>query len=134
MQDRPPALFDLHLYPEGVSDQDLESMRFFGVEAALATTHYALPAITPRKLLAQFDRLISEQLPRMERAGIRAYAAVGKLGSEGLVFNSEMGSGAGDLTALARAVSLLKKAGLSERLSARVRWKNARAFLKLPDD
>ncbi len=261
MRETPPALFDLQLYPEGVSDQDLESMRFFGVEAALATVHYALPEVTPKKLIGQFDRLISVQLPRMERAGIRAYAALGldprslprrgleevlqslphyikggrvvallaglhhgggaeeealqgqlalarrlklplllhtpqhhkapitrrllsilrgsgippqralinhadgktlrpvrecghyagltlhpdalsgeravawvrRLGSEGLIFNSELGSGAGDLTALARAVNLLKKAGLSERISARVRWKNAREFLRLSD-
>jgi predicted metal-dependent TIM-barrel fold hydrolase len=259
MPGNPPALFDLHIYPEGIGDQDLESMRFFGVEAALATAHYALPAVNARNLLDQFDRLFSVQLPRLERAGIQPYAALGidprclprrgldevlqrlpqyfsggrvlaicsgfqsgdeaeeealqahlglarqlalpvllqtphhrkapltrrllsllrdsdlppqqvlmnhadgktirpiracghyagltlhpdamsgeraigwirRLGSQGVILGSQMGSGAGDLAALARAVNLLRKTGLSERLSTRVRWSNARAFLKL---
>ena len=34
-----PSLFDAHLHPEALSDQDLESMRFFGVERALVVAH-----------------------------------------------------------------------------------------------
>ncbi len=33
-------LFDAHLHPEALSDQDLESMRFFGVERALVVAHH----------------------------------------------------------------------------------------------
>ncbi|HZH04166.1 MAG TPA: hydrolase TatD, partial [Myxococcaceae bacterium] len=62
----------------------------------------------------------------------RAVAWVRRLGSERLVFNSEMGSGAGDLTSVARSVHLMARGKLSESVSARVRWKNAVEFLHLP--
>lgn len=69
-------LFDAHLHPESLSDQDLESMRFFGVERALVVAHhFAEP--TPKALRQHFDDLVGRQLPRLERLGIRAYAALG---------------------------------------------------------
>lgn len=69
-------LFDAHLHPEALSDQDLESMRFFGVERALVVAHH-LPEPTPKALRKHFDDLMLRQLPRLERLGIRAWAALG---------------------------------------------------------
>jgi len=72
----PPPIFDAHLHPESLSDQDLESMRFFGVERALVVAHH-FPEPTSKALLRHFDDLVERQLPRLERVGIRAYAALG---------------------------------------------------------
>jgi predicted metal-dependent TIM-barrel fold hydrolase len=71
-----PLLFDAQLHPEGLTDQDLESMRLFGVTAALVPAHHFAPA-TARGLMAHFDDIVERQLPRLEKAGIRAYAALG---------------------------------------------------------
>lgn len=71
-----PPLFDAQVHPGGLTDQDLESMRLFGVEAALVPAHHFPPA-TVRGLTEHFDEIVERQLPRLERAGIRAYAALG---------------------------------------------------------
>lgn len=70
-------VFDTHLYPEGLSDRDLETLRFFGVSHALCTIHPSRPQPSPKELLGQFDRLVRREIPRLEGAGIRALAAVG---------------------------------------------------------
>jgi predicted metal-dependent TIM-barrel fold hydrolase len=77
MADEPAALFDAHLHPEGLTDQDLETLRVFGVSAALVAAHHAPIDSTSRDILAHFDSILSVQLPRLERQSIRAYAAIG---------------------------------------------------------
>ncbi|RKH22123.1 hydrolase TatD [Corallococcus praedator] len=72
----PLPLFDAHLHPEALTDQDLESMRFFGVERALVVAHH-FPEATAKGLRQHFDHLVERQLPRLERLGIRAWAALG---------------------------------------------------------
>jgi uncharacterized protein len=72
-----PSIFDAHLHPEGLTDRDIESLQIFGVSAALVAAHHAPPDSTPRAILAHFDSILGVQLPRLERRGIRAYAAVG---------------------------------------------------------
>ena len=69
-------LFDAHLHPEALSDQDLESMRFFGVERALVVAHH-FPDPTPKAMRLHFEAILQKQLPRLERLGIRAWAALG---------------------------------------------------------
>ena len=69
-------LFDAHLHPETLSDLDLESLRAFGVERAVALGHH-FPEPTSRGLRAHFRDLLEVQLPRLERAGIRGYLALG---------------------------------------------------------
>lgn len=76
MPEQAPPIFDAQLHPEGLTDQDLESMRLFGVQAALVAAHH-FPEASARALLAHFDDIVARQLPRLERAGIRAYAALG---------------------------------------------------------
>lgn len=73
---RPDAIFDGHVDPTGLSDQDLESMRFFGVERALAFLG-PIPDPSPKRLREGFERLLHKELPRLARAGIHAYAALG---------------------------------------------------------
>jgi hypothetical protein len=73
----PKPLFDAHLHPEGLSDQDLETLRHFGVQAAVAVAHHSPKEATAKALLEHFDALLGKHLPRLERAGIRGYAALG---------------------------------------------------------
>lgn len=72
----PTPLFDANLHPEGLGDQDLESMRLFGVAAALVSAHH-FPQATPKAIRAHFDDIVGTQLRRLEAAGIRGYAALG---------------------------------------------------------
>jgi uncharacterized protein len=69
-------LFDAHLHPETLSDLDLESLRAFGVERAVALGHH-FPEPTSRGLREHFRDLLDVQLTRLERAGIRGYVALG---------------------------------------------------------
>lgn len=72
-----PELFDAHLHPAALTDPDLESLRFFGVTAAVVPADHAPRPPTAKALLAHFDDLVQNQLPRLRRAGIHAYAALG---------------------------------------------------------
>ncbi len=69
-------MFDARLHPAGLTDQDLETLRLFGVEAALVVAD-STPHPHPDELLAHFEELVERQLPRLERAGLRAWAALG---------------------------------------------------------
>lgn len=69
-------MFDVHLHPSGLSDADLETLRFFGVEQALVPAGRAA-APNVDSVLAEFDDVLDRQLPRLEKAGIRARAAFG---------------------------------------------------------
>ncbi|HEX4621779.1 MAG TPA: TatD family hydrolase [Myxococcaceae bacterium] len=73
----PEPLFDAHLHPEGLTDQDLDTLRHFGVQAAVAIAHHSPKEATAKALLEHFDALLGKHLPRLERAGIRGYAALG---------------------------------------------------------
>jgi uncharacterized protein len=71
------AVFDAHLHPEGLSDRDLETLRLFGVERALALAHFTPLEAKAKAILAHFDDLAGRQLRRLERAGIHGYVALG---------------------------------------------------------
>ncbi len=72
----PTPVIDANLHPEGLTDQDLETMRLFGVTAAVVAAHH-FPQATVRAVLAHFDDIVGKQLRRLEKAGIRGYAALG---------------------------------------------------------
>ncbi len=72
-----PALFDAHLHPGGIPDADLESMRFFGVVSAVAVAYASPLPARSAELFAHFEDILRTQLPRLERHGIRGYAALG---------------------------------------------------------
>jgi predicted metal-dependent TIM-barrel fold hydrolase len=69
------VLFDACLHPWGLNDQDLETLTLFGVKAAVAVSWAT--AASPKGIRAHFDDLLDVQLPRLKRAGIRGYAALG---------------------------------------------------------
>jgi uncharacterized protein len=70
-------LFDAHIHPEGLTDVDLESLRFFGTTAALVTAHHAPREAKAQSILAHFDDVVRVQLRRLEKTGIRGFAALG---------------------------------------------------------
>jgi hypothetical protein len=72
----PPRIFDAHLHPERLGDGDLAALAHFGVARALALPH-AMAEPSAAALSEQVDALLSEQVPRLERAGIEGFLAVG---------------------------------------------------------
>ncbi|MFL5320071.1 MAG: TatD family hydrolase [Myxococcaceae bacterium] len=72
-----PKLFDVHLHAEGLTDQDLESLHFFGVQRAIVPAHATFAEPSAKRLLDQFGNLVDKQLARLSKAGIRAHAALG---------------------------------------------------------
>ena len=72
----PPPLFDGPLHPAGLQDVDLETLRVFGVEAALIAP-LPTPAESAEDALGVLEALVEQQLPRLARADIRGFAMVG---------------------------------------------------------
>lgn len=68
-------LFDACLHPSGLNEQDLETLALFDVKAAVAVSWAT--AASAKSIRAHFDDLLEVQLPRLKRAGIRGYAALG---------------------------------------------------------
>src|SRR5690606_14877172 len=115
----PHPVFDGPLDPEGLTDPDLETLRLFGVEAALIAAP-PLPVTDAREARARLERLLLHHLPRFPRAGTRAWASLGRSGNSlpdrGL---HEVLDALPDLCAGGRAVaigplSLEGRAGLAE--------------------
>jgi predicted metal-dependent TIM-barrel fold hydrolase len=71
-----PRLFDSHLHPERLRDVDLQTLRYFGVERALVVGDF-LEEPSVEALEAQFSRLVTQELSRLERCGIDASLALG---------------------------------------------------------
>lgn len=70
-------LVDACLHPSGLTDQDLETLRFFGVEAVVVPCDGSAVPATVKSVRAHFDDIVEVQLPRLKRAGLRGYAAFG---------------------------------------------------------
>lgn len=70
-------LFDARLHPAALSDQDLETLLLFGVRGVVVVADATAHPATPAGLFAHFDELLGTQVPRLERAGLRAWAALG---------------------------------------------------------
>jgi predicted metal-dependent TIM-barrel fold hydrolase len=69
--------FDAVLQPEGLTDQDLCTLRAFGVRGALVVCAAPPRPTTASGLIAQLEQLVSVQLPRLEAAGLAGWAALG---------------------------------------------------------
>ena len=70
-------MFDARVYPAGLADSDLQTLRFFDVTHVLAA---AIPPGQPATAAAineQLSALVTTQLPRLQREGIEAWAAIG---------------------------------------------------------
>lgn len=70
-------MFDPRLHPAALADRDLETLQLFGVRTVIAVADATAHPATPEGLFAHFDELLGTQLPRLERSGLRAYAALG---------------------------------------------------------
>jgi predicted metal-dependent TIM-barrel fold hydrolase len=70
-------VFDPRIHPAALSDQDLETLQIFGVKTVIAVADATAHPRTPEGLFAHFDELLGKQLPRLERSGLKAFAALG---------------------------------------------------------
>ncbi len=70
-------LFDARLHPAALDGRDLETLQRFGVRGALVVADGTAHPPTPAALFKHFDHLLGHELPRLERAGLRAWAALG---------------------------------------------------------
>lgn len=69
--------FDPRIHPAALSDQDLETLQIFGVRGVIVVADTTAHPATPDGLFAHFDALLGVELPRLERSGLRAWAALG---------------------------------------------------------
>lgn len=69
--------FDPRIHPAALTDQDLETLQIFGVRAVLVVADATAHPATPEGIFAHFDELLGVELPRLERSGLRAWAALG---------------------------------------------------------
>src|SRR5713101_8704795 len=72
----PPAFIDLHLHAEGISAQDLSTLAYFGLKAAVTCSSDA-GAGNAGELRRHWDDLVSIQSQRLKTAGIRPLVALG---------------------------------------------------------
>jgi len=72
----PPAFVDLHLHAEGISSQDLTTLAYFGLKAAVTCASDA-GAGSAEDLRRHWDDLVSIQARRLKTAGIRPLVALG---------------------------------------------------------
>ena len=68
-------LVDLHLHADGISDQDLATLAYFGVGAAVTCARDA-GAGSARDLRRHWDELLQVHAGRLQRAGIRPMVAL----------------------------------------------------------
>lgn len=74
---RCPPLFDAQIQAGALSAADCEDLAFFGVEGAVLVAGDDLPTQGAQEVLAFFDRLGREAAPRLKRAGIAPFVALG---------------------------------------------------------
>ncbi len=70
-------LVDPRIHPAALDARDLETLQLFGVKSVIAVADHTAHPATPDGLFAHFDALLGTQLPRLERAGLTARAALG---------------------------------------------------------
>ncbi|MHB1846155.1 MAG: hypothetical protein ACYCWW_15130, partial [Deltaproteobacteria bacterium] len=73
----PQTLFDVELYPEGLSQGDLDDLVHFGLTHALALARWDPEPRDEGGLARGMEGLLEGQLGRLERAGLSGFAALG---------------------------------------------------------
>lgn len=71
------GLVDPRVHPQGLDDRDLETLLEFGITGVVAVADATAHPHTPDGLFAHFEHLLGRELPRLERAGLHAWAALG---------------------------------------------------------
>ncbi len=74
---KPAVFFDPRIHPASLSEQDFETLQIFGVTTVIAVSDATAHPATPAGLFAHFEHLLTKQLPRIERSGLRGYVALG---------------------------------------------------------
>lgn len=69
-------LIDPRVHPATLDERDLETLQLFGVKTVIAVADATAHPATPEGLFAHFDELL-EHVSRLERAGLKAHAALG---------------------------------------------------------
>ena len=67
---------DPRIHPAALDERDLETLQLFGVKAVIAVCDATAHPATPEGLFEHFDELLGH-VNRLERAGLRARAALG---------------------------------------------------------
>lgn len=70
-------MFDAHLVPRGLSEEDLETLHVFGVTQALVPTRELEGGSSAAALRKEFENVLEKQLPRLARHGISGHAGIG---------------------------------------------------------
>jgi predicted metal-dependent TIM-barrel fold hydrolase len=70
-------IFDAQIHAGGLSDQDLNDLRFFGVGGALCVCGDDVPEATAEALLADFDARVNGDSARLRRVGLEPFLALG---------------------------------------------------------
>lgn len=71
------GLVDPRVHPQALDDRDLETLLVFGVTGVVLVADATAFPHTPAGLFEHFEHLLAKQLPRFERAGLHAWAALG---------------------------------------------------------
>jgi predicted metal-dependent TIM-barrel fold hydrolase len=71
------GLVDPRVHPQALDERDLETLLQFGITGVVAVSDATVFPHTPDGLFAHFDHLLGVELPRLERAGLHAWAALG---------------------------------------------------------
>ena len=70
-------VFDVHLRAHGLAARDVADLRWFGVEGALCPATDAVAPVTAARLRRSWEQLAGRTVPRLRRAGLAAWAALG---------------------------------------------------------
>ncbi|MEW5741943.1 MAG: TatD family hydrolase [Myxococcota bacterium] len=71
------GLVDPRVHPQGLDDRDLETLLLFGVTGVVVVADATATPRSPEGLFAHFEHLLEKELPRLQRAGLKAWAALG---------------------------------------------------------
>jgi predicted metal-dependent TIM-barrel fold hydrolase len=71
------GLIDARVHPQALDERDLETLLAFGITGVVVVADGSARPRTPDGLFAHFEHLLERELPRLERAGLRAWAALG---------------------------------------------------------
>ncbi|MEW6432814.1 MAG: TatD family hydrolase [Myxococcota bacterium] len=71
------GLVDPRVHPRALDDRDLETLLEFGITGVVVVADASPSPHTPAGLFEHFEDLLGHELPRLERAGLHAWAALG---------------------------------------------------------
>lgn len=70
-------IFDAHIRSDTCSDAELKNLSYFGTETVLTSAHGSRDVERAEDLLAYFEELVFEAVPRLKRCGLDGYVALG---------------------------------------------------------